>query len=228
MDNLSNVQSDSKSAAKQAPRRSAPRLGAFVTIAASLLLLFGAASRIGKVQETVALFGIDRQAENRIRQEEERLRTALMIGSAPVQRENIVPHTNVVGLDPNAMPPSRGDFDIDGMRHRDNPEAGRDGALSLSIPQQFDAPEGNSGPAPVESVTSAHGAPPSDRHVDRNADAQAGRPKTYRVQDGDTWVKVAKRTLGDANRWRELMNANPAARDGLRVGMELAIPQANG
>ena len=229
MDNLSNTQSDSPPAPRRTPRRVGPSLGAFVTIAASLLLLFGAASRIGKVQETAALFGIDRQAENRIRQEEERLKTALMIGSAPVHRENIVPRNNVLGLDPDAMPPSRGEFDIEGMRRRDNSESGREGPLFLSLPQQYDSPETNSGPIPIDSVSQTDGVNPPPGHAGPTvlpAEVQALQAKTYRVQEGDTWVKVAKRTLGDPNRWRELMTANPIARDGLRVGMELVVPGA--
>ena len=217
MDNLSNMHSDPNSQPKRQSRRGAPRLGAFVTIAASLLLLFGAASRIGKVQETVALFGIDRQAEARINQEEERLLTALMIGSSPVHRENIIPHTNVVGLDPNALPPPRSGLG--------------EGGVVLSIPTQHNDPEGSE-----NQRSNAAGMPPppgsGSQSIERPTGAVAapagGQPatqaKSYRVQEGDTWVKVSRRTLGSPDRWREIQSANPASQDGLRVGMDLVIP----
>ncbi len=211
---------------KPQSRLGMPRLGAFVTIAASLLLLFGAASRIGKVPETAALFGIDNQAENRIRQEEERQRTALMIGSIPVRRgEGSQTNITSVTLDPDAMPPTRGNFDIDSLRRPNGVDSGRDATLTLSIPQQT---------APLqEGADTITGGPNMTSHgfdagqPGQHGDLAQSRPKTYKVKNGDTWVKVAKNTLGDANRWREIMTANPSAQSGLRVGMELTVPGEN-
>ena len=220
MDNLSqSLPAQDQKNAKSAPRRAVPRLGAFVTIAASLLLLFGAASRIGKVPETVALFGIDNQAEIRIRQDEERQRTALMIGSVPVNRNEVRPPRNSVRLDPEATPPSRGEFDIDTLRRPAVSEPGRESTLSLSIPQNVTPPE--------EDIDAPANGPAAGAQQAVRQEQTAHRPKTYKVQNGDTWVKVAKRTLGDANRWRELLSANPTAQNGLRVGMDLVVPGDN-
>ncbi len=207
------TQSTAADSKRSSGRRTAPRLGAFVTIAVALLLLFGAASRVGKVQETVALFGIDSQAENRIRHEEERLRTALMIGSAPARRDEVLPQTGVVGIDPQALPPRRSDFDIDSLRNageRSNSSA--ESGLTLSIPHNYE----NNGGAEEQPSYQSQPAP------NRSEPSQSA--KTYKVKNGDTWVKIAKQTLGDANRWREIMSVNPGAQNGLRVGMELRIP----
>lgn len=196
-------------------RRAAPRLGAFVTIAAALLLLFGAASRVGKVEETLSLFGVDRMAEERIRQEEERLRTALMIGSVPVSRDETSPPSGSVKLDPNAQPPTRGNFDIERGRGDSGSEPAGEGMLSLSIPHNYGSDDDVS---PMVS--------PSMPVPNQRPDSPAAQQKMYRVKNGDTWVKVAKHNLGDANRWREIFDLNPAAQSGLRVGMDLAIPPA--
>ncbi len=50
-------------------------------------------------------------------------------------------------------------------------------------------------------------------------------PKTYRVQRGDTLSAIARRTLGNSNRWGEIAKQNGInnARD-LRVGMVLKLP----
>ncbi len=199
-------------------RRTAPRFGAFVTIAVSLLLLFGAASRVGKTPETLALFGIDNQAENRIKQEEERLRTALMIGSVPVRRDDLLSNAGSVQLDPDPMPPTRGDFDPESLlssaANADNPsEANSRGPLMLAIPHNN------------ESLSAM--ARPNIPDNSQRQEPQANRRKTYRVKDGDTWVKVSRNTLGDPKRWREILAANPSASDGLRVGMDLMIPGGN-
>lgn len=34
-------------------------------------------------------------------------------------------------------------------------------------------------------------------------------PSVYTIQSGDTGVKLAKRATGDANRWKEILKANP-------------------
>lgn len=192
--------------------RTAPRFGAFVTIAVSLLLLFGAASRVGKTPETLALFGIDNQAENRIKQEEERLRTALMIGSVPVRRDDVTPTSGSVHLDPDAMPPTRGDFDPETIlsansNNNNNNSDSNSGQLMLAIPHANESLSAMASPTLPE-----------------NREPQATPKKNYRVKEGDTWVKVSRNTLGDPNRWREILAANPAASNGLRVGMDLTIP----
>lgn len=193
------------------PRRSGPRFGSFFTIAVALLLLFGAASRVGKLPETAALFGIDLAHENRILHEEERLRTAISIGTVPVQPS--AGGDVRLPIDSGAMPPQRhmppppsGD-----RSNNDNGYSGFDSGqrATVSIPQQDDRYDND---APV--------APRDERPTVR-----PNQPTTYVVVQGDTWVKVAKKTLGDSKRWQDIQRANPASRNGLSVGMRLTIPQ---
>ncbi len=48
---------------------------------------------------------------------------------------------------------------------------------------------------------------------------------TYTVKAGDTLSQIAKRTLGDASRWRELAALNPGVDPAkLRVGVQLKVP----
>lgn len=51
--------------------------------------------------------------------------------------------------------------------------------------------------------------------------------KVYVVKTGDTLRKIAKETLGDAERWSEIYEANKDKiknPDAIRVGQELVIP----
>ncbi len=51
--------------------------------------------------------------------------------------------------------------------------------------------------------------------------------KTYTVKSGDTLSKIAKEQLGDADRWREILDANKdVIKDPnvIRPGTELKIP----
>lgn len=204
--------------ARPARGRAAPRLGAFVTIAASLLLLFGAASRVGKVPETIALFGIDNQAESRLRQDQERERTALVLGNLSQSRPDGRPAQGSVRLDPNPTPPARG-LDASALQTPSGSGNGVDSILSLSIPQQVDQ-DGvgqNTGDYPTNLGAADRPEPTREDQTNRAA-------RSYKVKKGDTWARIAKENLGDANRWRELMKANPKIKDGLLVGMELVIP----
>ncbi|MDR3210647.1 MAG: LysM peptidoglycan-binding domain-containing protein [Planctomycetota bacterium] len=195
-------------------RSSTPRFGSLFTIALSLLLLFGAASQVGRIEATSdAFLGLDRQAERRIRQEEERTRTAVMIGSVPVRREEAPP--SGFTLDPNPLPPQRQGVGLEAVAG-----AGRElPPPPLSIP--FPA-----GEAPSRQIEEGGALDISDLVTPLEPAGEYNRPegKTYRVENGDTWVKVAERTLGSAKRWREIFNANPTAQNGLRVGMVLSVP----
>lgn len=54
-------------------------------------------------------------------------------------------------------------------------------------------------------------------------------PKTYKVQKGDYMYAIAKKTLGDGNRWREIKSLNSlsdAEIKNLKVGRVLKIPAA--
>jgi nucleoid-associated protein YgaU len=56
----------------------------------------------------------------------------------------------------------------------------------------------------------------------------AGSTKTYTVKSGDTLSDIAQSEMGDANRWRELYEANKDAvgsnPDLIHPGLELKIP----
>ena len=52
--------------------------------------------------------------------------------------------------------------------------------------------------------------------------------KTYTVKAGDTLGKIAEKLLGDADKWKEIYEANQdVIKDPnvIRVGMELEIPE---
>lgn len=197
-------------------RRSAqPRLGSFVTIAVAILLLFGAASRMGKSPETAALFNIDlsagnqlREERNRLKSEEERLRTFLTIGAAPVQQPTVAPEKTSPMMSAAPEPPYRGEFDIEEQRRLNRT------AVSMPVP---DAREQES---PVRPPTEAIHNPAPEA-----APQPHSRTDSYVVAAGDTWVKIAKNTLGDSKRWQDIQKANPDAQNGLRVGMRLVIPK---
>ncbi len=205
---------------KSRARARQPRLGSFVTIAVAVLMLFGAASRMGKMPETAALFGIDRQAENRIRQEEERLRTAITIGAVPVPAADLRPHAGALPIDTAVLPPAREEVDPEIARGHADGE--RRSSVSLAVPEDFWRRDGASA-APTETVPPAVRPPVAGQTAHQPGPANA--TESYVVANGDTWVKIAKRTLGDPKRWEEIKHANPAAADGLRVGMRLVIPR---
>ncbi len=47
----------------------------------------------------------------------------------------------------------------------------------------------------------------------------------YRVRKGDTLREIARRELGDEDRYREIDQPNPAVQKGLRPGMKLVLPR---
>ena len=47
----------------------------------------------------------------------------------------------------------------------------------------------------------------------------------YRVRKGDTLGGIARRELGDEDRYREIVQPNPAVQKGLRPGMKLVLPR---
>jgi LysM repeat protein len=52
--------------------------------------------------------------------------------------------------------------------------------------------------------------------------------KNYKVQSGESLYAIAKNTLGNGNRWKEILAANPALKtpEDLRAGMNLTIPSS--
>lgn len=80
-------------------------------------------------------------------------------------------------------------------------------------------------PGAADNRAGAYRERPEDGPNRTNSAAGRGRsPRVYTVAEGDSWVIIAKRTLGDGSRWKELIEANPEARDGLVVGSRLIIP----
>lgn len=108
-----------------------------------------------------------------------------------------------------------------------DPRSGNSGESSrpAPVPDTF----GSNAPSPTGWLTIFRGGDERDRfegEPDRT-DSAAGRgfpPRVYTVAEGDSWVIIAKRTLGDGSRWKELIEANPDAREGLVVGSRLIIP----
>jgi LysM domain. len=200
------------------PRRGQPRFGSFVTIAAAILMLFGAASRVGKVPEVPALFGIDRAQENYL--QEQRERTVIQLGAIPSPSTNLRPPSGSMPVNGNAMPPIR-----DVTR----------GHPSMSLVAPDERPDNPDYPLPQDGEDrfepqSVRPLRPSDtvRNESRSGRSEPENSRNwngnYVVARGDTWVKIAKLTLGDGSRWQELQRANPAAKDGLKVGMRLVVP----
>lgn len=71
-------------------------------------------------------------------------------------------------------------------------------------------------------------APKEEKATKPEPDAAVSRPRprTYRVQRGDTLSAIARRFYGDPARWRDIYEANPQLEDfnRLRVGVELRLP----
>lgn len=79
--------------------------------------------------------------------------------------------------------------------------------------------------------------PPTPRPNPRRQSAPAAAPAAAapgggmgrRIQRGDTFGKLAKQFLGDANRWKEIADANPGVNPrSLQIGSEVQIPGADG
>jgi nucleoid-associated protein YgaU len=61
----------------------------------------------------------------------------------------------------------------------------------------------------------------------RQEEAPAEEPQVYVVQPGDSLSKIAKAVYGDANRWKEIFEANKEQLTDpnlIRPGQELRIP----
>ncbi len=201
-----------------------PRFGPLLTIAVAILTLFGAASRLGKPSANGGLFALDLSAANRLeserlRAEEERLRTIVTLGALPAAAvpsgAASVPADYAARLDPNPLPPSRGEFDLDTYA----PPLSATGSTASLRPS--DAP-GHAGLSMVGQVGDNYDRSARfDPAPEADPDAPKASPKTYTVQTGDNWVKVAKNV---GKRWQDIQKANPASSGGLRVGMKLVIP----
>lgn len=188
-----------------------PRIGSFVTIAAALLMLFGAASRMGNLPDVKALLGLDNYAQERIMLEEARGQAAITLGVKPAPISSQA-HNRHVPIDPDPRTPYRGEIDPEAVRSRPNQGSTLRPPVSMSIPDTRPALND-----PVPNYREP-GSPATIQPVEN-------RQEEYVVGNGDTWNKIALRTLGDGKRWKEIQRANPSAQNGLRVGMKLKIPR---
>jgi len=101
-------------------------------------------------------------------------------------------------------------------------------ATALTAPTPSPAIQTPSVPGPQGPTTDPFAkAPVEPRTADPlPAPAPAAETKTYTVQPGDTLSDIARRELGSASRWREIVAANPQLRNSevVRTGMKLTIP----
>lgn len=199
-------------------RPGGPRFGPFVTIAVAILVLFGAVSRFGKTSEAGLWPNFDSLAASYIGKGQPAGKPGDSAGTTVVTLGTLPPapatapreQQRGMHLDSRAMPPPRGDFDLDEYRQRRN-EA--EAMPFLSIPGQ-QPPENNAPPASdarrFDPVPEARPLTPEEK-----------KTATYTVANGDNWVKIGKAT---GKRWQDIQSANPDSRNGLRVGMKLNIP----
>lgn len=97
------------------------------------------------------------------------------------------------------------------------------------------------GPTAIKPVTSLRPARPAPAPVTRpvvrvtdkrGPDRRIGRPveppkpMSYTIKKGDTLWSIAKKYLGDGQRWRDIVAANPGLVPAkLRVGQKITLPQ---
>lgn len=192
-----------------APRRSMPRFGPFVTIAAAILMLFGAASQVGKTSTGGNLFqqiSMPGVQPDEVDEPNERVATArVTIGARPVPENSLTPSQRHMRLDDRPVLPPRNVID----QGRD--AGGQQPANTLRPPSH-----------PVMTNSPLAGNEPSRFDPAPEAATQS-RPTgaTYVVATGDNWKKVEKQT---GKRWQDIQKANPESKSGLRVGMRLVIP----
>jgi nucleoid-associated protein YgaU len=103
-------------------------------------------------------------------------------------------------------------FLIDSNPQIEDPNRLRVG-MTVKIPGKPDEPVAAAGPTPRT----------------RPGTERTAGSRTYRVQPGDSFYKIAEDQLGDASRWEELFELNRAAVHGdpkrLQVGQVLVLPR---
>lgn len=217
MANDSENQEDEVEERRDSARRPGPRFGPLITIAAAILMLFGAASRMGKTSEAGLWPNFDSLAANYVGKSrpasgsaESAGTTVVTLGTLPpASQSSQMPQQRGMRLDMRGMPPPRGDFDLDAYQQ---PQSDQRAFPPLSVPgQQTENDAVRNGDA---------------RRFDPAPEAKQLTPEekktsTYTVAAGDNWVKIGKVT---GKRWQDIQNANPESRNGLRVGMKLVVP----
>lgn len=193
-------------------RPAGPRFGPFVTIAVAILLLFGAASRIGKPAENGNWLSIDLVAsrnlsQERLRLQEQRNTTLVTLGVLPSAPNQLRAQPESLHMQGQVLPPPRGEVDYHQYRQMQAPPS-----IPLSMTAQTRGARESSVSVPAPQFDPAPEAP-----------YRASRPAgtQYVVSEGDNWVKIGKAT---GKKWQDILKANPQAEDGLRVGMKIIIP----
>ena len=86
--------------------------------------------------------------------------------------------------------------------------------------------------APASPAGTTPAGLPGGPAVPAAAGASSTDGQIYTVQGGDSLSRIAKRLLGDGNRWREIYDANRAVigddPDLIKPGQQLRIPGASG
>jgi hypothetical protein len=150
----------------------------------------------------------------------------LILGGIPSDR-SVPAASGAVNIDPDAPPPIRGDFPLP-VAGEEGSESGRLSRVPLAMSGGFWRDAGDAaGPDLADEPSEPDAADATVGTSGNTGQAGSSRQsadRTYVVENGDTWVKIARHTLGDGARWRELLTANAGASGGLRVGMRLVIP----
>lgn len=80
-------------------------------------------------------------------------------------------------------------------------------------------------PAPV--TRKAVEPAPKEKSVTKAPEAKRSTSRTYTVQKGDSFKAIARRELGDENRWKEIAALNPKVEASkLAIGQKLSLPSA--
>lgn len=195
------------------PRRSPPRFGPFVTITAAILMLFGAASQVGKTTVTDAGLGlIDSAAaknleRDRQQREDDIAATLIAIGTKPGTENNVKPPQRTMNIDDSPLPPAR---------TVDNSERGHTRPSNVLRPPPLSG---------INGERSVGGAPrrfdPVPEATQQPRQQQQPQGRIYVVTSEDSWNRIEKK-MGKP--WKVIQKANPESRSGLRAGMRLVIP----
>ncbi len=100
----------------------------------------------------------------------------------------------------------------------------------IALPAKANAAKAGAAPAASGPPKEALATPVVAKSAPKPASSEkrpppAGKPRTYRVQKGDSLWRIADRALGDGGRWKEIVALNPKIDpDRLVAGQELVLP----
>ncbi len=178
-----------------------PHFAAFITMIVGLLLFFGMVSRVGKLAEPGGVLTFNNRLDvetARQKLEEERQKALALIGSGQSAAElnDALPRTTV-------------------------PASGRTPPTAIKS-----APAQTKPPAVTPVVPARPALPPQpEANTSRPRPAGSLTYRNYTVTAGDTLYRIAQNQMGDGNKWRDLLKANPSLKpQQLRVGQRLLVP----